>query len=205
VTGAFGTAVDLVGLVRTDYTLTASTVSAPPAELAGLVAAQLAAADVQVEADTFSALIDSASMTTLKGLQSQRDDAVELLSSLQKRLAPVEAELAAIKDRLAVVEKEWVAAAADPKPSAAVLRAAADALAQQALRREQAAGPARTTVVFAVKVVEDVDSAVAALVDAPEDGEAPLFVAARYERLHRRLPIRRARLPLRRASRMCCT
>lgn len=188
VPGAFGAAVDLLGLIRTDYTLTASTVTPGPAELVTLTSAHLAAAGFAVEADVFATMRASPSMTRFQALLDARDDAVRAIFDVAQALAPVEAELAAIAARVAIIEPEWAKAAADAKDAAAVqaLRQASDALAEQARRREQAAGPARTLVTYAQQVVADVDAAVTALLQAPEGGQAPLFTAARRERLERR-------------------
>jgi hypothetical protein len=185
VPGALGAAVDLLGLIRTDYTLTASTVTPGPAELVTLTSAHLAAQGVAVEADVFSTVRASRSMNKLKTVLGARDDAVQAIFDLAQALAPVEAELAAIAARTGIIEPEWAKAAADAKdsPAALALRQATDVLAQQARGREQAAGPARTLVTYAQQVVADVDAAVTALLQAPEGGQAPLFTAARRERL----------------------
>ena len=185
VPGAFGAAVDLLGLIRTDYTLTVSTVTPGPAELVTLTAAHLAAAEVRVEADVFSTMRASPSMEKLRTLLDARDDVVEAIFGLARTLAPVEAELAAIAGRVAIVEPEWAKAVADAKEGSVVqaLQRATDALAQQARRREQVAGPARALVAYAQQVVADIDAAVTALLQAPGGGQAPLFTAARRERL----------------------
>jgi hypothetical protein len=186
--GALGAAVDVLGLIRTDYTVTASTVTAGPAELVTLTAVHLAAAGLRVEADVFSTMRESPSADKLNALLDTRDDVVEALCSLMRLLAPVEAELAAISASVAIIEQQWATAAADAKGdlTPGTLRLAGDALAQQARRREQVAGPARTLVTYAQQVVADVDAAVTALAQAPEGGQAPLFTAARRERLEAR-------------------
>jgi hypothetical protein len=183
--GAFGAAVNLLGLVHTDYTLAAATVTPGSAELVTLTAAHLAAIKLPVEADVFSTMRASRSMKKLDELLAERDEVLGALSELEGTLVPVEAELAAISARASILEQEWAKAAADAKgelkPEA--LRQAVDALAQQARGRERAAGPARTLVTFAQKVVADVDAAVTVLLQAPEGRQAPLFTAARRERL----------------------
>lgn len=185
--GALGAAVDLLGLIRTDYTLTASTVTPGPAEIVTLTAVHLAAAGLSVEGDVFSTMRASPSAEKFNTLLDTRDAVVESLSVLTQLLAPVEAELAAIGARVAIVEQQWATAAADAKGdlTPVALRQAGDALAQQASRREQVVGPARTLVIYAQQVVADVDAAVTALLQAPEGGQAPLFTAARRERLER--------------------
>jgi hypothetical protein len=186
VTGALGGAVDLLGFLRADYTLTAGSASATPAELVMLTAAHLAAMGVTVEADLFSTLPASPSAKKFTEVVNARDDVVEALSRLQRGLAPIEAELAAIGARIGPVEKEWTTAAADTKGdmTADALRTVGDRLARQAQRREKVAGPARTFVAYAVKVIADADTSIASLLRAPEAGHAPLFTAARRERLN---------------------
>lgn len=185
--GGLGAAVDLLGLIRTDYTVTASAVTAGPAELVTLTAAHLAAVGVRVEADVFATMRASPSMKKLTELLSERDDVVENLCVLAQVLAPVEAELAAIGGRVAVIEPQWAQAVADAKEDASItaLQRAVETLAAQALRREKLAGPARTLVTYAQQVVADVDAAVTALLQAPAGGQAPLFTAAQRERLDR--------------------
>jgi hypothetical protein len=185
VAGALGGAVDLLGLLRTDYTLTAGSVSATPAELVTLTAAHLAALGVTVEADLFSTVPASASARKFSEVVEARDDLAQELARLQQALAPVEAELAAINARIDPVEKEWATAAADTNgdKTADVLRTAGDRLARQAQRRERLAGPARTFIAYAVKVLTEVDTSIASLMQVPESGHAPLFTAARRERL----------------------
>ena len=183
--GALGAAVDLLGLIRTDYTVTASTVTPGPAELITLTAAHLAATGVSVEADVFATVRTSLSMQKFTRFLDARDAVVETLGGLTQMLAPVEAELAAIAGRIAVVEPQWAQAVADAKEDATVqaLRQAVDTMARQASRREAIAGPARALVTYAQQVVADVDAAAAALVQAPAGGQAPLFTAAQRERL----------------------
>jgi hypothetical protein len=187
VPGALGAAVDLLGLIRTDYTVTASTVTPGPAELVTLTAARLAAAGVRVEADVFSTMRASPTMDKLTGLLNDRDDVVEMLYKLTETLAPVEAELAALAGRIAVIEPQWAQAVADAKEEASVraLQQAVETLAGQARSRELAAGPARALETYAQQVVADVDAAVTALLQAPAGGQAPLFTAAQRERLDR--------------------
>ena len=165
--------------------MTASTVTPGPAELITLTAAHLAATGVSVEADVFATVRTSLSMQKFTRFLDARDAVVETLGGLTQMLAPVEAELAAIAGRIAVVEPQWAQAVADAKEDATVqaLRQAVDTTARQASRREAIAGPARALVTYAQQVVADVDAAAAALVQAPAGGQAPLFTAAQRERL----------------------
>jgi hypothetical protein len=185
VPGALGAAVDLLGLIRTDYAVTASTVTPGPAELVTLTAAHLAVDGVSVEADVFSTMRTSPSMEKLTELLRARDEVVEALCGLAQALAPVEAELTAITGRITALEPQWAQAAAEAKEGATVqaLERAVDTLARQAQSREQVAGPARTLVAYAQQVVADVDAAVTGLMQAPAGGQAPVFTAARCERL----------------------
>ena len=196
--GALGAAVGLLGLLRTDYTITATTVSAVPTELATLTAAQLAkqhraqkpGADgaprkVTVEADDFSTMRPSSSTDRFAAILEVRDSAVQALSALQARLAPVEAELTSINARFTAVEQAWTTAIAGNKEPAATmaLRSEVRELAEQASRREKAAGPARVVVTQAQQVITDADAAATALLQAPEGDEAPLLTTVRRERL----------------------
>jgi hypothetical protein len=183
VPGAFGAAVDLLSLLRTDYTLTASTVTPGPAELATLTAAHLAAAEVCVETDVFATMRASPSMDKFARLLRDRDEVVETVYELARALAPVEAELAAMGSRIATLEQQWAQAATDAKEASTVLQQGLDTLALQATSREQVAGPARTLVTYAQQVVADVDAAVTGLLQVPAGGQAPLFTAAQRERL----------------------
>ncbi len=84
----------------------------------------------------------------LEAILHVRDIAVESLSSVQARLAPVEAELTSIKARIALVEQTWATATVERKDETATapLRSTVDELVKQAWRREKAAGPARTVI-----------------------------------------------------------
>jgi uncharacterized protein YfcZ (UPF0381/DUF406 family) len=188
--GALGAAIDLLGLLRTDYSLTAATVVSSPSELAVLTASRLArqadkAKALVVEADVFSTIRESAQTAKFETLLTNRDTAVHNLSRLQVRLAPVEAELAAITARIAAQEQIWASAVADGKDATATasLRAGIDLLVAQQSRREKAAGPARAVIAYARQVLADVDAGTSALTQAPQGGEAPLLTAVRHERL----------------------
>jgi hypothetical protein len=195
--GALAAAVDLLGLLRTDYTITATAVSATPSELATLTAAHLAAppapADeaeaedkgVAVEADAFSTMRSSPSTKSFAAVLQVRDHAVLEVWRLQDDLAWVEAELTSIKARVALFEQNWAKAMGEGKDQSITepLRSALDQLSEQASRRERAAGPARTLVAHAQQVVADVDAAVTAFLVAPEGGQAPLLTTVRRERL----------------------
>jgi hypothetical protein len=206
VTGALGGAVDLLALLRTDYTVTAGSVSPGPTELVTLTAAHLAADGVTIEADLFSTMPASPSARMFTDVVNARDDLAEALSKLQQVLAPVEAELAAINARIDPIEKAWVtvvggassasaasssAASGSASASASagdVLRAVGDRLARQAQRREKVAGPARAFITYAVQGLAEVDASIASLLQAPQGGQAPLFTAARRDRLGNRGP-----------------
>jgi len=194
--GGLGAAVNLLGLLRTDYTLTATAVSATPSELSTLTAAHLARrpaisdgrppATVKVEADAFATTGPSPTADLLKEVLGLRDSTVRKLSGLQASLAPVQAELAAINTRTASVEQAWAAAMADKKDDGGditLLLATLDALAEQSTRREKATGPAAAAVAYAQQVITDVDPAVTALLQASGTGEAPLYTAVRNERI----------------------
>lgn len=194
--GALGAAVNLLGLLRTDYTITATAVSATPSELSTLTAAHLArrppASDggpptpVEVEADAFAVTGPSPTADLFREVLGLRDGTVLKLSGLQALLAPVQAELTAIGARTTSVEQAWAAAMADKKDGAdmAALRAALDALAEQSNRREKAIAAAVAAAAYAQQAVTDIDTATAALLQASgTGGEAPLYTAVRNERI----------------------
>ncbi|MGY4771797.1 hypothetical protein ACXC9Q_33250 [Kribbella sp. CWNU-51] len=183
--GVLGGAVDLLGLLRTDYALTAGNVASTPTELVTLAAGHLARAGYKVEADLFTTVPGSPSLAKYGEIVGARNRLVQALSKLQAKLAPVEAELTAINRRIALIEQEWAAAVADKegKKTGEVLRPAGDLLALQAQRRERVAGLVRNQVADAVKNLAEVDASIEALVKAPQGGQSPLFTAARRERL----------------------
>jgi hypothetical protein len=203
--GTLDAAVNLLGLLRTDYTITATAVSATPSELATLTAGHLAAqvakealgGDAQnrvtVEADAFSTMRPSPCTNRLTAILAGRDNAVQAISAVQARLTPVDAELTSIKARIALVEQTWATATAENQNETvtAPLRFAVEQLVQQASRREKAAGPARTVIAHAQQVIADVDATVAALLKAPEGGEASLLTAVQRERLDARVTAER--------------
>lgn len=193
---ALGAAIELLGLLRTDYTITATAVSTTVTELSTLTAGHLAAgADddgttgALVELDAFTTMRPSPTMEALRGTLKARDDAVGCLLEVESRAAPIEAELESIKTRLASVEQAWQKATAEKKDETAIgeLRSQADTLIKQQSRRQQAAGPARTLVVHAHQVIIDVDAAVSGFLKAPEGGTAPLVTAVRRERLDEKI------------------
>lgn len=185
VPGALSSAVEMLGLLRTDYSLGATPVTPAAHELASLTAAYLAAAGLVVEADDFSTIRNSKSLDALRDLLETRDRVVDSLSSLSGQLAPVEAELVGISARQTVVDQAWAKAvgAVDGNGAAAALRSVSEALTQQARRRERAASPARTLMTHTVQVLSEADAVVDGLLAVPEGGQAPLFTAARRERL----------------------
>lgn len=187
VTGALGGAVELLGLLRNDQTLTAGSVTAAPGELVTLTAGHLASEGIAVEADLFSTLVQSHSMDTFAEVLRGRDQVIEELSRLQQVLEPVDAELTAISVRVALIEKEWATATADASgtKTSDALRIAGDKLGLAAQKRERVAGPARTFIAYASKVIAEVDGAIGSLLAAPEGQYAPLFAAALRERLDR--------------------
>lgn len=204
--GALGAAVDLLGLLRTDYTLVATTVTPGATEIVTLTTARLAtppqagheARRVQVEADVFTTVRASPSAKCLRALLEKRDEVVAAICKLEQVLAPVTAELTAISATKAVLDLEWAKAAggqdstaqgggqsAPSKDQAAAssVRQAADAFGAQEVRREQVAGPAGVLRDYAKQVVADVDAGVSTLLQAPAGGQAPLYTAALRERL----------------------
>jgi hypothetical protein len=196
-TGGLAAAINLLGLLRTDYTITATSVSAAPSELATLTAAHLtrtpavgdggAPVTVKVEADSFAITGPSPAAELFAGVLKLRDSTVMKLSGLQAILAPAQAELTAINTRTTTVEQAWAAAIADKKDDGgdiALLQTILDTLAAQAARREQAIGAAATAATSAQQFVTDIDTAMTALLQVPAaGGDAPLYTAVRNERI----------------------
>lgn len=185
VPAALGAAGDLLGLIGTDYTVTASTVTTGPAELVTLTAAHLVEAGLPVEADVFSTMRASPSMEKLDALLKARDGAVDELLEVAKGLIGIEAQLAAVSVSVATLEQVWANADAESEFARTALEHAAE-LAGSVSRGEETAGYARALVTHAQQIVTEVDAAVAALLQAPEGGQAPLFTAVRHERLKAR-------------------
>lgn len=185
------TAVSLLGLVRTDYTLTPTAVAPSPATLAMLTAVHLAAAAVPVAADAVTLSIDSRSLARLTRALSKRDELVAAVRVLQQKLAPAEQELAALGARADAAEKAWSTAVsanandnqAGEELPAAVLRRATDTAAAMAIAREQIVGPAQVLNEYAKVVLGELDADFAGLTGCPDGALAPIHAAARWERL----------------------
>jgi hypothetical protein len=204
--GALGAAVDLLGLLRTDYSLAATAVTPGMAEIVTLTTARLATPPqanqqplkILVEADVFTTVSASPSAQRLSTLLKKRDEAVAAICQLEQALAPVTAELTAISATKAILDQEWAKAVGGPdstahdggqplsdrdQAAASSARQAADALGAKEVSREQLAGPAGVLRDYAKQVVADVDAGVGALLQAPPGGQAPLYTAALRERL----------------------
>lgn len=200
--------VNLLGLLRTDYTITATAVSTGPTELATLTAAHLAAParpegaepatargyagaqpprpEVVVYADDFSTVGDSPIAALFADVLERRDAAAQRLSEMRARLAAVEAELTLINARRQSLEQSWAKAvveSAKDQNGLDELRSTVDKLFQQATSLERAAGPAREVVAHAQQAIADVDASLAALVTAPAGGQSPMLTAVRWERV----------------------
>lgn len=182
--GAFGAAVDLMALLRTDYTLTATPVAATTDELLTLTAAALGR-QVRVEVDDFGTPAKSKLLTRFARILSDRDKAARAVSDLQVQLAPLESRLVRLGDRVTALESAWAKVATDAKDKDArdALRAALDGLIFDAATLDRAVGPAKAALAAAQAVVSDVDAAVTTLLKSPEAGEPPLLTAARRDRL----------------------
>jgi hypothetical protein len=153
--GALDDAVDLLDLIRTDYTLTANTVTPGPAELVTLTAAHLAKLGLWVETDVLAIVGDSPCMKAFSELLGNRDTSVELLFELERDLVPLG-------------DSSSGPASAGPASTGAASRAT---------------GQARALADYARQVISDVDTATSALTTAPPGGQAPLYTAACRERL----------------------
>lgn len=183
---ALGTAVDLLGLLRTDYTITATQVSTTATELSTLTAAHLADEKVApVELDSFTTMRPSPTMDALRAVTGARDGTVGRLSSLEVRVAPVEAELESIKARLNSAVHAWEKAVTEKKDDGAIaaLRGEADKLIALQSARQRVAAPAKSLIAYARQVVADVDTLVSGLVKASDGSAAPILIAVRRERL----------------------
>ncbi|HST66343.1 MAG TPA: hypothetical protein VLM05_14255, partial [Mycobacteriales bacterium] len=119
--GTLGAALDLLSLVRTDYTLTAATVTTSPSELATLTAGALAGTTgLTVELDGFTAAVDSPALAAADTLVQARDAARAALTRLEVRLAAVETALPVLRARISHLEDSWDtwAAEKDADPAA---------------------------------------------------------------------------------------
>jgi hypothetical protein len=107
--GGVAAAVNLLSLLRTDYTVTAAAVSATPSELSTLTAAHLirqpATADVTVtaEVDAFSTAGSSPILNLFDEVLRLRGATARDLADLQGKLAPVQAKLTAISAEASAV------------------------------------------------------------------------------------------------------
>jgi hypothetical protein len=185
-----GAALDLVGLLRTDYSLTASAVTTSSSELPTLTAAFLATTGsplgVDVELDDFRTAGASPTLAQLQALLARRTTVHTALADLVSRLAPVEVELTFLRQRRAELEKAWAAwTAADERSDTggAELRAAVDDLLARENERTRAASPARAVVDHVTGVLEAVDHALSPLLTSTGESEAPVLTAVRRERL----------------------
>jgi hypothetical protein len=185
--GALGAAVDLLGLLRTDYSLAATAVTPGMAEIVTLTTARLATPPqanqqplkILVEADVFTTVSASPSAQRLSTLLKKRDEAVAAICQLEQALAPVTAELTAISATKAILDQEWAKAVGGPDSTAH------DGGQPLSDRDQAAASSARQAAdaLGAKQVVADVDAGVGALLQAPPGGQAPLYTAALRERL----------------------
>ena len=182
-----GAALDLLSLVRTDYTLTAASVTASPSELATLTAAALAGlADLAVEVDGFTAAGGSPSLTAVDRLAKARDTGRSALATLEARLAPVEAELVALRARISRLEDSWErwAVTKEVKPAGgAALRERIETLSDRVDERTAVASPARSLADHAGGLLTEAGTALTALMQPAGDAESPLVTAVRWERL----------------------
>jgi hypothetical protein len=183
--GAFSAAVDLMGLLRTDYTLTSATVTANPAELATLTAGALArlGAGVAVELDGDVLVRESPLLGRFAGLLTTRDEIARPLAALDGLVAAVAADLTARTAQLATMGAAWTETAKAGAVAVSGLSQDIEQRLQRIARRERARGPAQATADAVRQVLADVDAAAAAMVQAPAGGPAELLMAATRERL----------------------
>jgi len=186
--GTLGAAVDLLSLVRTDYTLAAATVNTSPSELTTLTAAVLAGkvAGLTVEVDGFTAAVDSRSLAAVDTLARARDTGLSALATLEARLAPIETELATLRTRTSHLEDSWEswAAAKDAnRDGGAALRRQIDIVSALVAERAAIAGQARSIADHARGVLTEADTALAALLQPAGNADSPLVTAVRWERL----------------------
>jgi hypothetical protein len=187
---ALGSALDLVSLLRTDYTLTAAEVRTSPSELATLSAARLGASGavpgLTVEIDGFTAANASEILDRVNSVTTMRDAVRSELAALQARLSPVEAELTALRARIDSLEDAgatWAAAAERSPDGGQTLRTKIDELYRLAAPRAKAAATARAKVDQARGVLDEVDAGLSAMMQASATTDPPLLTAVRWERL----------------------
>ena len=182
VAGALDGALDLVSLLRTDFTVTATPVNADTAELVTLTSARLAAAKVVVETDVFTTVAQSRSLQAYEAVLTERDRLGDRLAQLQRLVAPVAWELTAISSQVQALEKKEAATLAAGQESDG-LREDLDRLGRAARRRAPLVATASAFIASATGVLESTQAAITALTTAAPDGEVPLVLAARRERL----------------------
>jgi len=186
--GTLDAALNLLSLVRTDYTLTAATVSTSPSELATLTAAALAgaAAGLSIEVDGFTAVAGSPSLAAADDLARARDAARAALARLEIRLSPVEAEVTTLRARLRHLEDslETWALTKDATPGGGeLLRARIEQLSTNASEQAAVADPARSVADHAAALLTEAETVLAALLQPAGDADPPLLTAVRWERL----------------------
>jgi hypothetical protein len=181
-------ALNLLSLARTDYTLTAATVSTSPSELATLTAGALAGAagGLSVEVDGFTAVAGSPSLAAADDLARARDAARSALARLEIRLSPVEAELTTLRARLRHLEDslETWALTKDASPGGGdLLRVRIEQLSTNASEQAAVADPARSVADHAAALLIEAETVLAALLQPAGDADPPLLTAVRWERL----------------------
>jgi hypothetical protein len=149
--GALGAAVDLLGLLRTDYTVTAIAVPTTATELSSLTAGHLAATGtaaasasaggtepVTVELDGFTTVRPSPTLDAVRALEEAREASLRNLVQLEARVAPVDGQPAAGRAKAVATHARQVLAGVD-SAVADLLKApeGADAPLVTAVRRER--------------------------------------------------------------------
>lgn len=190
--GPLGAALGLLGLLRTDYTLAATTATTTSAELAILVAASLAAKGVTVQSDSLTTLpATPAAGSLLAELQSVQDTIAALtqkVAELEVALAPMDSAITAIAAAEGTADQAWRDAATSETSSQT---APAELLKQlEEIRRELY--PRRATVAHAkavadavTQILAEVETGLAGALSATPvpGGEPVLLTALRGEQL----------------------
>ena len=193
--GVVSAASVLLGLLRTDYTLEATTATPTSSKLAALTAAYLriqtseaSEPSVEVELDAFCTLDAGDSiLKSFKGVRTTSSEVASLLAELEALVAPLDSELKMLEARIGRVEQAWTEAVQDPDvtPSRAeTLRQELETLVSTLAGRRKAYGPPLTSVERIRQGLADVETGMRLLLESTDGRQAPLLTAVTRKRLH---------------------
>jgi len=179
-----GAVADVIGLFRTDYTITGRDVVLQPPALLAAAARRLRGLGANVIVDGFTLLSSGSVLDRFDQLRRGRDDLLVAITKLDKTvIAPEQAELdrrvALLAEQAAAYDKQRDTG----KEDTAIKQRVDELQAQVDEQTIATAGPAAASA-QAHTVLDAVDAFVAAVTAAPQTGYPPLVAAAIRERLH---------------------